>query len=304
NEHHGPGTDPGGASVNIYDPSNDWNGVVYVQFPVNTETDSSSASADVNIDGGTQMRYDGIVTGNDPFIALQMVNASEFPRPSYAKEKGLTLATNAPLYTVGNVNADGSSHTNDANLPDNQSEPPGAVVSDTLTVLSNKWYPESAQNRENSNKDTTGGRKANYTEFSAAILTGLKPTIPDDSPYLPDRGAKSGGAHNFPRFLENWGGQTLTIRGSLVALFESEVHRLAMPSQHGHYYSPPKRDWGFNDNFRNGDYPPGTPNTRTYRRVFTESMPKYSKGTVGADDYQEGYLDAYQRMTADTSSGS
>ena len=30
--------------------------------------------------------------------------------------------------------------------------------------------------------------------------------------------------HNFPRMIEYWGGTTMRIRGSLVSLFESEVH--------------------------------------------------------------------------------
>ena len=224
-----------------------------------------------------------------------MVNAEHCPKPSYADEKGLTIATNAPLYTVGNVNANGIAHSNDATLPDNSSEPSVSFASDTVTTLSNNWYPDSSNNRKYSNVSNTNSRKAYYTEFSAAILTGLKPTIPQNSPNMPPRGAISGGAHNFPRFLEDWNSE-LTIRGSLVALFESEVHRLSMPSNFSHYYAPPNRDWGFNENFRNGNYPPGTPNTRTYRRVSLKNIPENSIGSSDDPDYQEGYVQAKTRV--------
>ncbi len=295
--HYGPGPAPTG----VFNPSTDWNGIIYVDFPVNTDVKSSSSSQDVNkTSSGSPRRYDNIVTGTDKFIALQVVNASRFPRPTFAEEKGLTVATNAPLYTIGNVNANGRSHTNDANMPDNSSEPPGSFASDTVTVLSNRWYPDGANNRKYSNRSNTNNRKAAYTEFSAAILTGLKPTIPNNSPNIPPRGAISGGAHNFPRFLEYWNSE-LTIRGSLVALFESEVHDLAMPTSSGHYYNPPTRDWGFNENFRNGNYPPGTPNTRTYRRVSLEDIPANSKGNSSDPDFQEGYVQAKSRIQGSSS---
>ncbi|MBC2594561.1 hypothetical protein H5P28_09850 [Ruficoccus amylovorans] len=296
-DHYGPGAVP----TAIYNPSADWNGIIYVQFPVDTQVNGGSSARDVNFAAsGARARYDNIVSGTDKFVALQVISASKFPSPTYAEEKGLTIATNGPLYTIGNINANGRAHTNDANLPDDSSEPPGSFASDTLTVLSNRWYPDSANNRKYSNRNSTSNRTASYTEFSAAILTGLKPTIPQNSPNIPPRGAISGGAHNFPRFLENWNGE-LTIRGSLVALFESEVHTLAMPNDSGNYYDPPDRDWGFNENFRNGNYPPGTPNTRTYRRVSLQDIPENSKGKSSDPDYQEGYVQAKARIQGSSS---
>ncbi|MFO7724748.1 MAG: hypothetical protein R6V45_04280, partial [Oceanipulchritudo sp.] len=32
-------------------------------------------------------------------------------------------------------------------------------------------------------------------------------------------------------------------------------------------YGAPTRDWGFNSLFAQGFYPPGTPNSRTFRRI-------------------------------------
>ena len=33
------------------------------------------------------------------------------------------------------------------------------------------------------------------------------------------------------------------------------------------YYSPPIRNWGFYELFKNGTYPPGTPNVRSFKKI-------------------------------------
>lgn len=253
-----------------FDPATEWNGIVYVEFP--TGVDGSGMPAG-GVTPPANGRSDKVVAGTDRNLALTLMDGQRLPRPGYTNNKGLTVATNAPLYILGNYNADGNSHSDDAQYPDDSLEPPAAVAGDTVTILSNNWIPAYGDNREYSHKGNTNNRKGGYTEISTAILTGLKPTIPDNAVSGSSSNAQSGGAHNFPRFLEDWNG-TLTIRGSLVALFESEVHDDAMPDNFGHYYSPPNRDWGFNENFRQGNYPPGTPNTRTFRRTSFRDMNK------------------------------
>ncbi len=275
----------GGDVGSDYVPSAEWNGVVYVEFP-------TVANSGGRVDKVVQAKT---YSSGSKVLGLQLVDGRSagaddgLPRPSYTSEIGLTVATNAPMYIVGHYNADGNSHSNDANTLDNASEPPAAVISDSLTVLSNEWFTE---HRKNSDHSSTTGRKIKdsgqsgsegFTEVSAAILTGLKPSIPDDPVTGASSGTQSGGAHNFPRFLEKWSGVTLTIRGSLVALFESEVHVDAMPNNFSHYYSPPGRDWGFNDNFRNGVYPPGSPNARTFRRVAFQDMTRDEYNTEVAN---------------------
>jgi hypothetical protein len=275
-------TDPTG-SLASFDPVKDWNGVVYVQIPTWAKSADDTSSAK-RLTGG--QRADKVVSAKLTNLGINMINASSIPYPEYTKEAGVTIATNAPLYMVGNFNADGSSSTGSSTAIESRTayksrsgttrtEPPASIASDTLTILSNRWntlISSKGPNRDYSDESSTSKRTGVFTEISAAILTGLKPTIPDaaaggTSSWI------SGGAHNFPRFLENWS-STLTIRGSLVALFESEVHESAMPTDFSHYYSPPTRDWGFNDNFLNGFYPPGTPNTRTYPRVAFKSITK------------------------------
>lgn len=234
---------------NAQSPESWWNGVVYVEFP----TQQASSTRDDNVNPA--------ITG----WGLKLVNGDTIPNPSFAHDDdtyGMTVATNQMMYVQGNYNSDGDRSTGSPTDPDNSSdfakeneEAPAALVADSLTFLSENW------DDANSNKSMSN-RVATDTEVSAAILTGLVPSGETGSSRY------SGGVENFPRFLENWGGKSLRIRGSMVALFESEVGTRGWG--YGDVYSPPKRDWGFQSKFAEGYLPPGTPNTRRYRGVDFE----------------------------------
>ncbi len=241
-------------------PRSWWNGVVYVEFPTQVDTMSTTASTN---------RTDKIVPGKREDVALMLINTDEIPDPyltdnNFHSDRGSSIATNAPLYTVGDVNADGNSGTGTSMALDDANEPPMALAADTFTTLTENYGVKGRQNSID-NYASNSNRPGAYTEISAALLTGLIPTIPDDAPSY--NWESSGGVHNFPRMIEYWGGTTMRIRGSLVSLFESEVHSQPRPSGYTHYYRWPTRDFGFNDNFRNGIYPPGSPNARNFRRV-------------------------------------
>jgi hypothetical protein len=218
----------------------DWNGVMYVEIPYSA---SSAGRPDK-------------VRKADSGIAVRIKNGSKIPSPTGAVDPGFTFATNAPLYVMGNYNADGRPRTGSATAPDSSSEKPAALIADAITILSNNWQTED-YDRKSKNKPHT--RAANFTEVSAAFLTGQSPTVPHTSNF-------SGGVHNFPRFLEKWSSTEFRYRGSLVALFESEVNWRHMRPNFGSWYSPPRRNWGFSTIFANGQYPPGTPNARDFRR--------------------------------------
>ena len=67
---------------------------------------------------------------------------------------------------------------------------------------------------------------------------------------------------NFPRFLENWSGVTLTYNGSMVVMFPSQFATNWWITT-GTYYNAPTRKWAFDLNFL--DYnklPPATPQVR------------------------------------------
>jgi hypothetical protein len=84
------------------------------------------------------------------------------------------------------------------------------------------------------------------TTVNAAIVSGIVPTSP-----VGGDGKYSGGAENFPRFLEDWGsnGRMFTYYGSMVELFQSNqsVGRWTNDSS---VYSPPNRQWFFDTNFK------------------------------------------------------
>ncbi len=274
-------------------PSSWWNGVVYVEFP-----SAPLNAAAVNRNGNDQL----VVA--DPEVVFQTINAREIPDPKkdsavagqFIEERGMSLATNAPLYVVGSYNADGIAHADDSTLPDDATyvdEPPALLAGDTTTILSAKWGKNREESNQtmkwnyNTNHPTNGAHPARslsgatYTEISAALITGLAPTYPDGTPNAD--GTSSGGLHNFPRMIENWGNGTMTIRGSLVALFESEVHNQSRPSNYKEYYRWPSRDFGFNQNFADGNYPPGAPIVRTFRRTAFRDMTKAEYDTAIAN---------------------
>ncbi|CAA6676851.1 MULTISPECIES: hypothetical protein [unclassified Lentimonas] len=234
-------------------PEEWWNGIVYVDFP----EQNSSSDRDDNV---------------NPAIegwGVKLVNAETIPNPSFAQDDniyGMSLATNQMLYVQGNYNADGDLDTGSPTEADNSNfgavdeEAPAALIADSITFLSVDW------DDADSNKGKKDHRVAGDTEVSAAILTGLVPSGESGS------NSYSGGLENFPRFLEKWSNKTFLIRGSIVALFESEVG--TAPWAGGEVYSPPNRAWGFHEKFGEGYLPPGTPNTRQYRAVDFEIINK------------------------------
>ena len=235
-------TDPA-KHIGGYDPFNNWNGIVY--FHVTNSSSDSETKA--------RLGYSGIrLWGGDTDAAGQGI-------PSLGSDPGLTFATNNALYVKGHFNADGVLHDtwtsqNSAIVPEDF-EVPVALFGDSVTILSGAW-----NDAVTSKKPT-----ASSTEVAAAIVSGLIPTNANKN------GKSSGGVHNFPRFLEKWSGRSLFIRGSLVALYESENDNSAWRID---YYAPPARNWGFSKLFKDGVYPPGTPLLRTYRRIEYTNLTK------------------------------
>jgi hypothetical protein len=214
-----------------------------------------------NFDPATD--WNGVVyieSMNTSNTGVRLLNGGSIP--SRGPEIGLTVATNNALYVQGNFNADGVIPATQEliRLPESTSEPPAALVADAITILSNAW------NDANSDK-AISNRVAADTEIAAAFLTGIVPTNKGNN------NRYSGGVENLPRFLENWSGKKLGYRGSMVVLFESEIATEPWPSTGG-VYNPPNRIWGFNKLFQEGVYPPGTPNTRTYRRTAFRDISK------------------------------
>jgi len=264
--------------------SNGWNGAIYV--------DTNQPS------GGNQVAV-AMVNGTVASTVVSgAVTSTASMLPKTNGYSGLTVATSAPMYVVGDFNADGlyataGGSSGAGTTPDDggtgaagspTSEVPVALCADAITLVSNNFFGtdtstttggalpsaptgtitnDSFYKSQNMGASFTSANTPVATkatiEVAAAFLTGIVPTATTGS---------SGGAHNLPRFVEDWTGKTVTIRGSLVSLYSSEVATRAYVGTNQVVYAAPARNWGFDLNFKNGHYPPQTPDTITFRRVF------------------------------------
>ena len=155
----------------------------------------------------------------------------------------MTIATSHPLYIYGSFNT--------------TAWQPAALLGDAITILSGSFkdadhYPGVAGG------GTYTRRAASNTSVFAAIAAGHSATPCDQARSGCPGGNYGGGLENFPRFVENWGGITLTYRGSLVSLFQAQ--RATRRWQWRTYYDAPTRDWEFDLRFQDPtQLPPGTP---------------------------------------------
>jgi hypothetical protein len=161
--------------------------------------------------------------------AIRLVNGTEL-------KSGLTVATDNPLYTLGDYNT--------------VNKKAAALYTDALTILSNSW------NDAKSNL-SLNNRVASNTTVNAAFMTGN--TNSEDNHY-------SGGLENLPRFLEKWDDKTFTYKGSMVDLWFSE--QATGVWSYGSYYTAPNRNWSFDADFLDPTkLPPGTPHVNAVLKV-------------------------------------
>jgi hypothetical protein len=181
------------------------------------------------------------------YPAFRVNNGARLPdTPAPTDPGGLTIATVGPLYLHGDFN------TIDWK--------PSALFADCLTYQSVAYSDAVHYNYAL----TTA---VPMTVF-AAVAAGHSPT-PWDYQRVGAAAPYGGGLENFPRFLEDWTGVTITYRGSLVSLFAAtqstglwgNSDNVPSPgSPIGSYYVPPDRDWRFDMRFRDPQFlPPGTP---------------------------------------------
>jgi hypothetical protein len=138
-----------------------------------------------------------------------------------------------------------------------------AVLADAVTLLSNQWNDrQSFKNPYTLDGSSHTVRPAVSTWYRLAIIAGKGISFPQPSGTAQDFGT-DGGAHNFLRYIEDWGagssGQTLSYRGSIASLYFS---RQAI----GTYkcctivYAPPTRGYNFDTEFLTPALlPPRTP---------------------------------------------
>ena len=158
--------------------------------------------------------------GDGSMPAVRLRNAAEIER-----ENGVSIASDKPVYVEGNFNSEDTK--------------PVMVAGDTVSLLSRNWQDKNSSLGEHN-------RQAKDTEHHLVVMTGNTPTPTVGGDY-------GGGVENIYRYLEDWGGQEHTFRGSLICLWESQI---ADGDWSGSYYSPPDRDWGYDDLYTDTS-PPG-----------------------------------------------
>jgi len=199
---------------------------------------------------------------------------------------GFTVGSENPVYILGNYNSNctvaggagctpGNGNYDVTWNPPPQPEPPhaaAAVIADAVTLLSNNWSDLGSLN----SPTNIAGRPAATTYYRVAISGGknMNFNVAGLAWAGGDFGT-DGGLHNFLRLLENWGGQTLNYKGSLVSMYYSTYATGVDRDGGGTTYSPPARNYTFDPLFTQPqNLPPGTPFFRdidnlSYRQSFT-----------------------------------
>jgi Tfp pilus assembly protein PilX len=194
------------------------------------------------------------VTGTSHVFRIVNATLGNVPL-SAAGTGGTTIASENPVYILGNYNA------NNANGFSNVGEAGSAVIADALTLLSQNY----TDLRGLQNPTNLGARPAATTYYRVAVAAGKNPAFP--APLLagaawganPTDFGTDGGVHNFLRYIEAWGGQTLNYRGSLVSFYFSR-QAVGVFKCCNVVYSPPTRNYSFDQLFlKVNNLPPGTP---------------------------------------------
>ena len=191
--------------------------------------------------------------------ALKLVNGSsiDLGTDSDGIPYGLSVAAENPIYVQGNYNSNGS--FTGAHVA-------ASVIGDAVTFLSNNWDDRYSFNCPHSTSGSCNGglpgRIAGTTWYRMAIISGKGKSFQHPPNRYQDFGT-DGGVHNFLRFIENWSGQTLNYRGSIVSLY---YNRQAVgtykcgDSGYDNVYRPPSRGYKFDEEFLNPKLlPPKTP---------------------------------------------
>lgn len=198
--------------------------------------------------------------------------------------RGITFASENPVFVLGNYNTKGvkfptGTTANTAadfdysgTMPIASTEVPAAIISDSVTLLSNNWRDAVGF----TSPYTLAGRVASNTQYRVAVFTGRTRdglfagandtvkwgTIGTSGTVGPEQDDVRlyGGVHNFLRYIENWGSLKLSYCGSIIDGWDSYQANGVFKCC-ATVYSPPTRDYTYNTAFQSVDrLPPGTPN--------------------------------------------
>ena len=174
---------------------------------------------------------------------------------------GLTIASENAIYVQGDFNALPNGNFGGAHVA-------AAVIGDALTMLSNNWNDVNSF----SSPYRLNFRSAVTTTYRFAVIAGKGPSFPQPAGTAADFGT-DGGVHNFLRYLENWGGQTIYYRGSIDSLYFNR-QATGVFKCCATVYSPPTRGYNFDTEFLTPALlPPRTPLFRDINTLgFTQMI--------------------------------
>jgi len=205
--------------------------------------------------GGRQ----NIVTGARHVLRLVDGNLGNLPvRPDNGLG-GFTVASENPVYIMGNYNSNAGDPWWGAPVPATAdiNHSAAAVIADSVILLSNGWTDLNSMQ----NALVLNNRPATATYYRLAIAGGKNVNFPQPAAgngIGADFGT-DGGVHNFLRLVENWGGIGLHYRGSLVSLYYSQYNTGTFKCC-TLVYNAPNRNFFFDSAFLDPTkLPPGTP---------------------------------------------
>jgi Tfp pilus assembly protein PilX len=186
---------------------------------------------------------------------------------------GLTIASENPAYVQGDYNCGAAPGTPCTAFGD--AHVATAVVADTFTFLSRNWndvnsfiFPFQHANNQ---------RNAVTTWYRVGVIAGKGVSFQQPTGYAtPQDFGTDGGVHNFLRYVEDWGGQTLNYRGSILSLYYNR-QATGLYKCCNTVYSPPSRGYNFDAEFLQPSLlPPRTPMFRDVNTTgFSQlTMPK------------------------------
>jgi len=191
---------------------------------------------------------------------------------------GLTITSENPVYIQGDYNNNPNVDPTLLVNPNGDLHVATAVIADAVTLLSDNWndvnsfaFPYGLLSGGNY-LVTNGGRNAITTTYRVAIAAGKN--VPFKQPAVGVVGNEfgtDGGAHNFLRYIENWGPATLNYRGSIVSMYYSH-QAFSTFKCCNLVYSPPTRGYNFDSDFQiPAKLPPLTPMLRDVNTIgFTQ----------------------------------
>ena len=180
---------------------------------------------------------------------------------------GLSIASENPVYIQGDFNANyGGNGFSDPQIAT-------SIAADAVTLLSDQWND---MNSFTSPYAETN-RSAVTSYYRTAIVAGQTPYFSNPTGIVSQDYGTDGGVHNYLRYLEDWSGDTLNYKGSIIFMYYSRQANATFKCCN-QVYQPPTRGYNFDTNFLTPALlPPRTPlfrdtNTTGWTRLLLPSQ--------------------------------